>query len=187
MIRPVILPSGDGHPVVLMPAPGRLSLQPLRNQCERLGYAVYDWAHGFDPAPGCGLADWLANLAEHVRGVARLHRRRVSLVGGHLGGLYARELARLQPALTRRVLTLAAPLRQPTLATLAARPRGDHEVPLTAIHATRDRVVIDQGLVEPDSVRLPVRTPALAHDPRMWQVVADRLSRPDRPVHVQGC
>ncbi|MBC7957064.1 MAG: hypothetical protein H7Y33_14485 [Cytophagales bacterium] len=105
-------PEGDGHPVIIVP--GRLdadrrALLPLRNCCEALGYAVYDWEQGFNGDPGDDIHAWLHNLAEHVHSVFTLHARRVSLVGWRLGGLYAREISRLRSHLVRQVVSLGTP------------------------------------------------------------------------------
>lgn len=105
------LPEGDGHPVIIFPglASDKRALEPLRACCEALGYAVYDWEQGFNTGPHGDIDEWLHNLAEHVRGVATLHNRRVSLIGWSLGGIYAREIAKLRAPLVRQVLTLGTP------------------------------------------------------------------------------
>lgn len=162
------LPQGDGHPVVIFPglASDPHALKPLRNCCEKLGYAVYDWEQGFNTGPQGDLDAWLDNLAQHVKGVARLHHRRVSLIGWSLGGIYAREIAKLQPELSRRVITLGTPFAGRGTEThvgwlyrllngsaplvddeLAARLRGRPPVPTTSIYSRSDGIVAWQSCV----------------------------------------
>jgi pimeloyl-ACP methyl ester carboxylesterase len=117
------LPEGDGHPVIIFPSLGRDTgvLVPLRNGCEALGYAVYDWAQGFSTGPRANAEEWLHNLAGHVHGVAALHGRRVSLVGWSLGGVYAREVAKIHKPLVRQVVTLGTPWSPQVLRVVAKR------------------------------------------------------------------
>ncbi|MEY4561573.1 MAG: hypothetical protein RLZZ618_850, partial [Pseudomonadota bacterium] len=117
------LPSGDGHPVVIFPglASDQRALVPLRDCCERLGYTVYDWEHGFNTGPQGDVDDWLADLSSHVQSVAAAHEARVSLVGWSLGGIYARELAKELPDLVRCVVTLGTPFAGPHTSTNAWR------------------------------------------------------------------
>ena len=63
------LPPGDGHPVVIFPglAADRLSTAPLKDFCEDLGYAAYDWGRGFNTGPQGDVDAWLDGLAQHVR------------------------------------------------------------------------------------------------------------------------
>lgn len=79
----------------------------LRRTLARAGYAAHGWGlgrnMGITPAL---LARMLARL-DDLGGQAK--DRRLALVGWSLGGLYARELAKLRPALIERVVTLGSP------------------------------------------------------------------------------
>ena len=103
------LPRGDGHAVLVIPGFGAsdTSTQPLRYILARLGYAVHGWQHGRNlgmrPAIKQGLAARLERL--HAK-----HQAKVSLIGHSLGGIFAREMARAQPSLVRRVITLGSPI-----------------------------------------------------------------------------
>lgn len=206
------LPQGDGHPVVIFPglASDPHALRPLRLCCEQLGYAVYDWEQGFNTGPSGELDAWLDGLAQHVHGVARLHHRRVSLIGWSLGGIYAREIAKLLPSQTRRVVTLGTPFAgrggethvgwlyrllsgQPSLIDdpLAQRLRTPPPVPTTAIYSRSDGIVAWQvcrhddadtegGLR--DNVEVDGSHIGLGWNPEVLRVVANRLARPDGPV-----
>jgi len=163
------MPAGDGHPVVIFPglASDPHALRPLRTCCEQLGYAVYDWEQGFNTGPQGDLDPWLDGLAQHVDGVARLHHRRVSLIGWSLGGIYAREIAKLLPGATRRVVTLGTPFagrggethvgwlyrmlsgQSSTIdASLAHRLRTPPPVPTTSIYSRSDGIVAWQACLQ---------------------------------------
>lgn len=198
------LPEGDGHPVIIFPglAADKRALVPLRNCCEALGYAVYDWEQGFNTGPQGDIDEWLENLALHVRGVATLHNRRVSLIGWSLGGIYAREIAKLRPPLVRQVITLGTPFlsrghetnvgwlyrlvngAQPFVDDkLAARLRETPPVPTTSIYSRTDGVVawetcrIDGSCDAGENVEVEGSHLGLPWNPEVLQVVAERLSR----------
>lgn len=109
--RPLLamLPRGDGHPVLVLP--GFLasdgSTAPLRGLLGSLGYAPHGW--------GLGRNVRLSNQRVHAMEARLLaiHRdsgRRVSLIGWSLGGVFARELAKLYPQAVRQVITLGSPI-----------------------------------------------------------------------------
>lgn len=199
------LPEGDGHPVIIFPglAADKRSLVPLRNCCEALGYAVYDWELGFNTGPHGDIDEWLHNLATHVRGVASLHNRRVSLIGWSLGGIYAREIAKLRPALVRQVVTLGTPFAargpetnvawlyrvvngNPLYADdkLATRLRTTPPVPTTSIFSRTDGVVAWQTCVLDDegdceNVEVGGSHMGLPWNPEVLRIVADRLAQPE--------
>ncbi|HEX3138597.1 MAG TPA: alpha/beta hydrolase [Rhizobacter sp.] len=198
------LPEGDGHPVIIFPglASDQRSLLPLRTCCEALGYAVYDWEQGFNTGPQGDIDEWLHNLAEHVRGVASLHGRRVSLVGWSLGGIYAREIAKMRPPLVRQVVTLGTPFSSTGRETnvgwlyrlvngsvpfvddqLAQRLRTTPPVPTTSIYSRSDGVVawqtclVDGSTSESENVEVDGSHIGLPWNPQVLRIVADRLSQ----------
>jgi pimeloyl-ACP methyl ester carboxylesterase len=103
------LPRGDGHPVLVIPGFGAsdLATLPLRRALRRLGYAAEGWGQGLNlgmrPALKSALAQRLLKLHSE-------HQAPVSLIGWSLGGVFAREMARHQPQLVRRVFTLGSPI-----------------------------------------------------------------------------
>jgi pimeloyl-ACP methyl ester carboxylesterase len=102
------LPQGDGHPVLVFPglsAPDFTTL-PLRNFIRDRGYTPYTWDQGFNLGPREGVLD---NCRARAEAIYALHKQPVSLVGWSLGGLYAREVAKLVPEQTRCVITLGSP------------------------------------------------------------------------------
>lgn len=103
-------PRGSGEPAIVLP--GFLgsdeSTFALRAYVNRLGYEVQGWQLGrnLGPTKRCmtGMHDLLVETAS-------LHQRPVSVIGWSLGGVYARELAHLEPELVRQVITLGSPFR----------------------------------------------------------------------------
>jgi len=200
-----VLPEGDGHPVIIFPglAADKRSLVPMRNCFEDLGYAVYDWEQGFNTGPQGDVDAWLENLAEHVRGVATLHGRRVSLIGWSLGGIYAREIAKIRAPLVRQVVTLGTPFpgngRDNNAAwlyrllngslpivddKLAVRLRTTPPVPTTSIYSRSDGIVAWQtclldGSVEAENVEVDGSHMGMAWNTHVLRIVADRLSQPE--------
>ena len=199
------LPEGDGHPVIIFPglASDKRALLPLRSCCEALGYAVYDWEQGFNIGTQGDIDEWLENLAGHVQSVATLHARRVSLVGWSLGGIYAREIAKMRAPLVRQVVTLGTPFAgtaEDSSAAwlhrmvkggaavidekLSARLRTTPPVPTTSIFSRTDGVVAWQtclldGNVHAQNVEVDGSHMGLPWNPEVLRIVADRLCQPE--------
>jgi pimeloyl-ACP methyl ester carboxylesterase len=102
------LRGGDGHPVLVIPGftAGDRSTIVLRKFLSQLGYLPCGWKQGVN----------FGIRHEDFEGVLKLLTRlsddyqcRISLVGQSLGGIYARELAKLQPDHVRQVITLGSP------------------------------------------------------------------------------
>lgn len=102
---------GDGHPVVIFPGLGadRKSLATLRAHCCALGYDAFDWGQGFNTGPQGDLDAWLLDLKSKVVALLAGHSQPATLIGWSLGGLYARELAKLMAPRVRQVITLGTP------------------------------------------------------------------------------
>lgn len=102
---------GDGHPVVIFPGLGAdgTSVSILRTHCQGLGYEAFDWGHGFNTGPRGELDAWLEGLADQLSLKLAEHAQPATLIGWSLGGLYARELAKLLAPGLRQVITIATP------------------------------------------------------------------------------
>src|SRR5687767_12504450 len=91
ILRPLIhsAPRGDGHPVLVFPGllASDFSTRPLRSFLSSHGYA----AHGWELERNLGLRAGLENaMLERIDELHRRHgRRKISLVGWSLGGIYA--------------------------------------------------------------------------------------------------
>jgi pimeloyl-ACP methyl ester carboxylesterase len=200
------LPPGDGHPVVMFPglASDRHALIPLKDCCESLGYVVYDWAQGFNTGPPPALEPWLDGLAAHVRSIARRHGCRASVLGWSLGGIYAREVAKLVPRSTRQVITLGSPFagtgqennvawvyrllngEKPIVdELLAARLRDNPPVPTSSVYSRSDGIVawqaclLDETAGEAENIEVDGSHIGLGWNAQVLRIVADRLSQPE--------
>ena len=105
----VALPRGDGHPVMVFPGMGAsdVTTMPLRRflRQPRLRHpGVGAGASTSARVPAC-----IERCADDIRALAERHGQPVSLIGWSLGGIYARELAKLHPSATRCVVTLGTP------------------------------------------------------------------------------
>ena len=195
-------PPGDGHAVLVLPGflAGDLSTAPLRRLLRGLCYDARGWGRGVNLGPGPALR---ASLEASLATLRARHRRRVSLVGWSLGGIYARELARAHPDDVRIVITLGTPFRDIS-ATHAARlvplrPGGRplheaHElrawlrrplpVPTTSIYSRSDGIVAWQSCLEEEgplreNVEVGCSHTGMGFHPEALAVIADRLAQPE--------
>jgi hypothetical protein len=201
------LPVGDGHPVVIFPglATDRISTGPLKTFCERLGYAAYDWGRGINTGPDGDVDAWLDELAVHVRTMTRQHKKRMSLVGWSLGGVYAREIAKKLPGAVRQVITIGTPFagtggdethvawlyrlisgHNPAVdAQLMMRLRMTPPVPTTSIYSRTDGIVAWQACLEradcdhAENIEVDGSHFGLGWNPKVLSVIADRLRQPE--------
>ncbi|MCC6622734.1 MAG: alpha/beta fold hydrolase [Deltaproteobacteria bacterium] len=105
------LPRGDGHAVVVVPGWGLddTPTLPMRLALGRLGYAVHGWGLGRNVGAG-RRAELAARFDRRLAELHDIHGGPVSLVGWSLGGVVAREAARRQPRVVRRVVSLGSPI-----------------------------------------------------------------------------
>lgn len=197
-VRLARVPRGDGAPVIDVPgwkAP-EASMAPLRTYLRRVGHDARGWGRGVnegDPERDAVL------LAESVASLHEDTGRRVALVGWSLGGVIAREVARVVPDAVSRVVTYGTPVVGGPTFTLGARSYGRKEcerissliaeldrtnpirVPITAIFTRRDTVVSWPACVDrvsPDVRHVEVTSTHLGMglDPRVWEAVATALA-----------
>ena len=102
---------GDGHPVVIFPGLGAdgNSVATLREHCRSLGYDAFDWGQGFNIGPQGDLDVWIHTLKSKVVELLAGHTQPATLIGWSLGGLYAREIAKLMGPRIRQVITMGTP------------------------------------------------------------------------------
>ena len=193
------VPRGDGHPVLVLPGllASDASTAALRAFLASLGYEVHGWGQGTNLGPRTGV---LANLQATLAAMHGRDHRKVSVIGWSLGGIYARELARIAPLSVRQVVTLGSPLHgDPDRSTHAAglyhlvagrapvedplRNVGPAPVPTTSIYSRSDGVVAWGASVErpgPQVENVEVCNAShtgLGFNPLVWLVVGDRLAQ----------
>jgi pimeloyl-ACP methyl ester carboxylesterase len=198
-----LAPRGDGHPVLVLPGliASDMSTRPLRSFLRNRGYAVRGWEQGRNLGLRPGVQDGLTDLLEEMNDT---HGRKVSLVGWSLGGLYARQLAKMMPERVRSVITLGSPFAGPPRSTnawrvyeLASGRRADAEdarfggslaepppVPTTAIYSRTDGICAWQGCKErtsakTESIEVESSHCGMGHHPAVVYAVADRLAQPE--------
>jgi predicted alpha/beta hydrolase family esterase len=196
-----LAPRGDGHPVLVLPGliASDVSTRPLRAFLRNRGYVVKGWGQGRNlglrPGVQSGLTDLLQEMNDTYGG-------KVSLVGWSLGGLYARQLAKMMPQRVRSVITLGSPFASGPKSTnawrvyeMASGRRAEEEdarfggalsspppVPTTAIFSRSDGVCAWQGCVErtsaqSESIEVESSHCGMGHHPAVVYAVADRLSQ----------
>lgn len=126
---------GGGRPVMVIPGflASDHSTTVLRRTLRAAGYRAYGWGLGMNLG---ARHDILDRMAVQLERAAR--RGPVSLVGWSLGGLYARELAKLHPDKVARVITLGSPFSGDARANNAWRiyeMLNDHKVDSPPIEA----------------------------------------------------
>jgi hypothetical protein len=198
-----LAPRGDGHPVMVLPGliTGDSVTLPLRMFLASKGYATFGWEQGrnFGPRPGVE-----EKMLDRVKQLADAHGRKVSLVGWSLGGIYARQLAKVLPDEVRCVITLGSPFsgdpRHTNAWRLYERKSGrridDRErhiggpidisppVPTTAIFSRSDGICAWQNCVEKEgpiaeNIEVKASHCGLGHHPAAVFAVADRLAQPE--------
>ena len=198
-----LAPRGDGHPVLVLPGlvASDASTRPLRSFLMNKGYAVSGWRQGRNYGLRPGVQHGVVNL---VRELSDTHRRKISVVGWSLGGLYARQLAKMMPDRVRQVITLGSPFAGDPRSTnawrvyeMASGRRANEEdrrfggalaepppVPTTAIFSRTDGICAWQGCVErtsakSESIEVESSHCGMGHHPAVVYAVADRLAQPE--------
>jgi len=198
-----LAPRGDGHPVLVLPGliASDVSTRPLRAFLRSRGYAVSGWRQGRNLGLRPGVQHAMIELLEEMNDI---HGRKVSLVGWSLGGLYARQLAKMMPERVRSVITLGSPFAVSPKSTYAWRVyemasgrRADEEdprfggslsvvppVPTTAIYSRTDGICAWQGCLEKtsatsESIEVESSHCGMGHHPAVVYAVADRLAQPE--------
>jgi pimeloyl-ACP methyl ester carboxylesterase len=196
------LPTGDGHPVLVLPGllADDVSTLALRRILRGLGYRVHGWRLGrnIGPTPQAvtGMGDRLRDL--HTR-----YGTPISVIGWSLGGIYARAMARRRSSSVRQVITLGSPFRltdrNQTRAS-AAFNRFSHlhvertaapldleteplPVPATSIYSRYDGVVAWQACLDlrsprAENIAVVGSHFGYGHNPAVVWAVADRLAQP---------
>ncbi len=121
-MRPLLstLPKGDGHAVLTLPGfmATNNSTRPLRGLLTDLGYEAHGWDSGRNVRVNEELITKLEMQIDRLNDVSG---GKISLVGWSLGGVLARELAKLKPDAIRQVVSLGSPISDDRNHTNAAR------------------------------------------------------------------
>ncbi len=191
----------DGRPVMLLPgyAADESSMRPLGRYLRYLGYDVHDWALGRNR----GRVDHYTQLiGERTQQLYEtLGEAPLTLIGWSLGGVIAREAARLFPPYVREVITLGTPVIGGPKYTAAAgryaasarldldefekevhaRNSAGIRQPITSIYSKLDGVVGWQASIDnynPQARNIEVNSShfGLGANGRVWRLIADILA-----------
>ena len=168
------VPPLNSKVVMLIPGfmAGDVTLAPLANFCRWLGHrAVHAgiWSNSECPR------ETMQKLNSRVALTHEKFGQPIVVIGQSLGGVYAREIAREQPEIVERVISLGSPLRQPRhAANLAV------QAVARSIAALRGKA--DGCLSESCKCGLILSDESAAHVP-----ATHVYSRTDGVVHWQSC
>lgn len=195
--------NGDGHPVMIFPGfcTNERFVAPLHRHCRSLGYNVIDWGRGYNLGPRGDLGAWVTELAGHATRLLKGHRQRPSLIGYSLGGIYAREVAKLLPHKVRQVITIGTPFNAEAdysnagwlFRMLSDAAEGfDHEqllklrapppVPTTSIYSRADGIVAWQTCLHEGTdvlsqdIEIGGSHLGMPWNPAVFRVIEDRLA-----------
>ena len=195
---------GDGHPVILFPGLGSSgrALAPLRRRCRALGYNAFDWGRGYNTGPQGDFDAWLELLAADIGMLLQAFAQSATFIGWSLGGLYARELAKLMPRRVRQVITFGTPFNALADHTnvgwvfrllsgtqlqfnpaLSARLRTPPPVPTTSIYSRTDGIVAwqtclhDVAAAQVEDVEVEGSHTGMGWNRALLAVVADSLAQ----------
>jgi pimeloyl-ACP methyl ester carboxylesterase len=107
--RPQVMPRiGDDLPVITLPGfmASDLAMRQLRSNLRAAGFRAYGWGLGRNRG---ATVDMLDQLDQRIDEVIAREGRAPALVGWSLGGIYAREYAKLYPHKVARVVTMGTP------------------------------------------------------------------------------
>ena len=199
-----LVPRGDGHPVLVIPGlgAGDYSTALLRNFLDEIGYTSYPWDLGRNK----GWRDENREvMIERLRSVFDAYgQQKISIIGQSLGGVYARELARMEPKLVRQVIMLGSPFTGHPLASTGTHLyewlSGDRledqdfsqhleirvkpPVPTTSVYSKLDGVVAWPCSIEapqPEGENIHLRGHShigMASAPAALYLIAKRLAQP---------
>lgn len=191
---------GDGHPVLVLPGflASDTSTARLRSYLDSIGYVAYGWEMGRN----YGKEEALYELSDLVEKIHKEHRRKVSIIGWSLGGVYARQLGKMQSDKVRQVITLACPFRGIgeannvawiyNLITGGERVADVNQdlirdlpkpapVPTTCIYSKQDGVVPWEYCMEAvedhlhQNIEVRGSHLGMAHNPSVLKIITDRL------------
>lgn len=197
------LPKGDGHPVIVLPGffASDVSTRPLRSLLKDIGYSPQAWGLGrnlrFNPEREQAMLDLLDRVVDD-------HGEAASIIGWSLGGVFAREIAKMAPDKVRSVITLGSPISsnrnysnarhlydringapEQVQASRMAQLHVPPKAPTTSIYTKSDGIVSWRGSVQKpeegyphtENVEIPASHCGLGVNPLAMYVIADRLAQ----------
>ncbi len=198
-------PKGDGHPVLVLPGflASDFSTKLMRTFLKSRNYHSYGWKLGrnlgkhSDPLTGCGPA-----IIQRLQDIYHKHDEKVTVIGWSLGGIYARELARIHPEMVRQVISMGSPFcnnQRANHATKIFESTSGYKlsdmcpqllkimptpppVPSTSIYSKSDGITAWQCCIEQESdltqnIEVVCSHMGYGHHPAVMWALADRLAQ----------
>lgn len=195
------VPRGNGRLVVLVPGYGadEWSMRPLKKFLKSINYKVFDWGHGRNKGH---VEHDTRLLAQTVLKISENHSSdAVTLVGWSLGGVLAREVARLHPESVQEVITMGTPLMGGPKYTVVANKYAKsmnmdldayeaeiHDInsqgisqPLTVMYSKSDGVVgwrasVDRYNEHAKNIEVNCSHLGMGVDSDVWRIIAETLA-----------
>lgn len=158
---------GHGEPVLVLPGfmADDTSTLVLRHFLKSIGYVTEGWGLGLNRGR---MMDLLPELHKITGKIQQKHDQKVKLVGWSRGGMLARELARDDPGMVDRVITIGSPVKGGTDASsigrwvrhetgmtpvamaqfLKLRQEKQIEVPIKSIYSKLDGIVAWKACID---------------------------------------
>lgn len=148
------VPKGEHHPVMILPGflASDASTVLLRKFLSSKGYATTGWNLGRNLGQHVHNREQVVSdaLLNEVEKLKALHNKKVTLIGWSLGGIMAREIARIIPDSTKAIITLGSPFGNP-----------DHAAPMASKLFKRiNKKRMGNDFSIPDSLNEPIQVPS---------------------------
>ena len=171
---------GDGEPVLVLPGfmtDDRATFL-LRDFLQSIGYDAHPWGLGVNRLP---MHEYLPPLRQMIHDLHAATGQKVKLMGWSRGGILSRELARDDPALIDRVVTVGSPVKGGTsvssIGRWVQRETGLSPAQMSNLMLERNR----------HAIRVPVRAIFSRSDGIVaWQACIDETT-PDIEHHEVHC
>ncbi len=198
-----LAPKGDGHSVLVCPGfmASDMSTVPLRRFLKKKGYDVHGWQLGRNLGVNTtGVR--VEKLIDQIKALYDSSGGKVTLIGWSLGGVMAREAAKIAPDYIRQVITLGSPFsggaRHSNITWLYEKitghvphredmkemeinlPNAPEGIPTTSIFTKTDAIVPWRSCLEKPSpltqnIRVYASHCGIGVNPVVFALLADRL------------
>lgn len=175
------LPHGDQRTVILVPGYGasEWSMRPLKKFLQSINYRVFDWGHGRNRGHVAHDTDLLSTTVETIRN--NHQQQPVTLIGWSLGGVLAREVARLTPESVSEVITMGTPLVGGPKYTLVANKYAKSMAMDLDQYEAEIHAINTQGIQQPLTVIYSKSDGVVG-----WRAAVDHYNKQAKNIAVNG-
>lgn len=139
---------GNGQALIVVPGllSSNFATTILRKYLNKIGFIAFGWQNGIN----LGRLESLESIQKQVENTVSQSNQKVILIGWSMGGIFAREVAKVQPNLIKKVITIGSPFADITAPNHAK----------WAYDLFNDEHTIDQNIV--NQIYLPADVPTIA-------------------------